>query len=102
MLRNKRRFDISLHHSLNDQTGMCINFNSMMVLIFILRYTITLMRKMGLASKLPLDHHVYLHKFTGVLIFVQAWLHTIAHLINFGKYCWNSSTVKPELITTSE
>ena len=58
----------------------------MMLLFFILRYTITLMRKMGLASKLPLDHHVYLHKFTGVLIFVQAWLHTIAHLVNFGNY----------------
>ena len=64
---------------------MCLNFNSMMVLVFILRYTITLMRKLGLASKLPLDHHVYLHKFTGVLIFFQAWFHTIAHLINFGK-----------------
>jgi hypothetical protein len=63
----------------------------MMVLTFILRYTITLMRKMGLASKLPLDHHVYLHKFTGVLIFVQAWLHTIAHLINFGKMRQNAS-----------
>lgn len=64
---------------------MCLNFNSMMVVFFILRYTITLLRKMGLASKLPLDHHVYLHKFTGVLIFIQAWLHTIAHFINFGE-----------------
>ena len=56
----------------------------MMLLFFILRYTITLMRRMGLGSKLPLDHHVYLHKFAGILIVFQSWSHTIAHLINFG------------------
>jgi hypothetical protein len=33
---------------------MCLNLNSALVLVFILRYTITLMRKLGLASKLPL------------------------------------------------
>lgn len=45
----------------------------------------TFLRNMGLAHKLPLDHSIYFHKVVGWLIFGQAWLHTIAHLINFGK-----------------
>ena len=45
----------------------------------------TFLRNMGLAHKLPLDHSIYFHKVVGWLIFSQAWLHTISHLINFGK-----------------
>ena len=65
--------------------GMCLNFNSAMLLIFILRYTITIMRKIGLASTLPLDHNVYLHKFTGVLIFIQVCIlsNTLKLLLKF-------------------
>ncbi len=65
--------------------GLCLNFNSVMILIFVLRNTITLMRKMGLVNIFPLDYHVFLHKMTGILIFCQAWFHTIMHLTNFCK-----------------
>ena len=62
-----------------------MNFNSVMILVLVLRYTITILRNMGLAHVLPLDHNIYFHKVVGWIIFVQAWLHTIAHLINFGE-----------------
>lgn len=53
--------------------GLCLDFNSMVVLTLVLRHTMTLLRKLGLASILPLDHHIWLHKVTGILIFCQAW-----------------------------
>jgi hypothetical protein len=31
-----------------------------------------------------LDNNIFIHKVIGTLIFVQAWCHTIMHLINFG------------------
>jgi hypothetical protein len=64
--------------------GRCINFNSVMILVLVLRYTITILRNMGLAQVLPLDHNVYFHKVVGWLLFGLSWLHTIMHLINFG------------------
>ena len=38
---------------------------------------------MGLVHMLPLDHHIFLHKMTGMVIFCQAWFHTIMHLCNY-------------------
>ena len=55
-----------------------------MVLVLMLRYSLTRIRNLGLSTILPLDHHVYLHKLTGVVILVLAWIHTLSHLINFG------------------
>ena len=66
-------------------SGRAILFNTVVSLIFVLRYLMTFLRNMGLAHKLPLDHSIYFHKVVGWLIFSQAWLHTIAHLINFGE-----------------
>ena len=57
----------------------------MLILILVLRYTITVMRELGIGSVLPLDNNIYLHKVVGYLIFFQAWFHTIMHLCNFGK-----------------
>ncbi len=64
--------------------GIVLNLNSMFLLVFVLRYTITFLRKMGLIYVLPLDQHLYFHKFAGILIFVQGWFHGIMHFINFG------------------
>ena len=62
-----------------------MNFSATMVLVLMLRYTLTKLRNVGLSAILPLDHHVYLHKLTGVVILVYAWVHTLMHLINFGE-----------------
>eukprot|EP00090_Calanus_glacialis_P005272 TRINITY_DN14088_c0_g1_i1.p1 TRINITY_DN14088_c0_g1~~TRINITY_DN14088_c0_g1_i1.p1 ORF type:complete len:1071 (+),score=285.92 TRINITY_DN14088_c0_g1_i1:327-3215(+) len=64
--------------------GRTLLFNSVLILCLVLRYTITLLRNMGLASILPLDNNIYFHKLTGRLIFVQAWIHALMHFINFG------------------
>lgn len=63
--------------------GRCLNFNSMIILVLVLRYTITKLRELGLSNALPLDHNIYLHKMVGYLIFLQSWFHTIMHLVNF-------------------
>ena len=57
----------------------------MLILILVLRYTITVMRELGLGSILPLDNNIYLHKVLGYLIFIQATVHTVMHLCNFCK-----------------
>ena len=66
-------------------SGRAILFNTVVSLVLVLRYLMTFLRNMGLAHKLPLDHNIYFHKVVGWIIFVQAWLHTISHLINFGE-----------------
>jgi len=64
--------------------GRTLLFNSVLVLVLVLRYSITILRNLGLASILPLDNNIYFHKLVGRIIFAQAWIHTIMHLINFG------------------
>ena len=63
--------------------GKALIFNSALVLVLVLRKTITSMARIGMSGILPLEHHIYVHKVTGILIFFQATVHTIAHLCNF-------------------
>ena len=65
-------------------TGRCLNFSTTVVLVLMLRTVLTKLRGWGLSLILPLDHHVWLHKLTGVVIFGLAWAHTLMHLLNFG------------------
>ena len=66
-------------------TGRTLLFNSVLILVLVLRYTITMLRDLGLASVLPLDNNIYFHKLVGRLLFVQAWIHAVMHFINFGQ-----------------
>jgi len=63
--------------------GRVLLFNTVLVLSLVLRNTITILRRFGLATILPLDHNIYLHKLVGFLIFFQSLLHTACHLCNF-------------------
>ncbi|XP_055700750.1 NADPH oxidase 5 [Phlebotomus papatasi] len=63
--------------------GQCLNFNCAWVLVLMLRHTITFLRTRGFGALIPLDHHIYLHKLTGVLIAGFSLVHTIMHLFNF-------------------
>ena len=65
--------------------GRCLNFSSMMVIVLVLRFTITKCRNLGLSAILPLDHNIFLHKLTGCTIFGLAWFHAIMHICNFCK-----------------
>ena len=66
--------------------GRCLLFNSIMILIVVLRYTITALRNLGLSKVLPLDHNIYIHKYIGSIIFIQAWVHAIMHFINLNRF----------------
>ena len=66
--------------------GKTLLFNSVLILVLVLRYTLTTFRGLGLSSILPLDHNIYIHKVVGFIILFQAWLHTIMHLINLGQF----------------
>ena len=71
-------------YMLSRANGRTLLFNSIMIIICVLRYSITKLRDLGLSKILPLDNNIYIHKVIGILIFIQAWTHTIMHLINFG------------------
>lgn len=68
---------------LSRANGRVLLYNSSLILILILRNTITIMRQLGMATVFPLDNNIYLHKVVGYMIFIQAWIHTIMHLCNF-------------------
>jgi len=62
---------------------MCLNFNTVLILTFILRHFITMLRRLGLSKVLPLDHNISLHKLTGKIILFFSLAHTLGHLLNF-------------------
>lgn len=60
-----------------------IYLQNSIILILILRKSISFLRSNGFAHYLPLDHYVYFHKMTGWSIAFFSIVHTLAHLINF-------------------
>ena len=64
--------------------GKALLFNGTLILVLVLRKAITALTRFGFAKILPLDNNIYLHKVVGIIIFVQAMLHTFCHLLNFG------------------
>lgn len=66
--------------------GQCLNFDCMWVLVLMLRRCITFLRTRGFGLILPLDQHIYLHKVTGMIIFIFSVVHTVMHLLNFSEY----------------
>ena len=77
-------FKPNLFYVISRACGRVLLFNSTLLLIFVLRYTMTTLRNMGLAACLPLDHNIAFHKKLGMVIFILSWIHTIMHLLNFG------------------
>lgn len=65
-----------------------------------LRHTLTFLRTRGFGAVLPIDHHIYLHKITGMLIAAYSLFHTIMHLINFSK-CPHLNELLEQLVCTS-
>ena len=65
-----------------------------------LRLSVTKLREKGLNYLLPLDKHVSFHALTGKLIGVYSLIHTVAHLVNLGKY-WSLQSYPYSIISTS-
>ncbi|XP_055379430.1 uncharacterized protein LOC129610760 isoform X2 [Condylostylus longicornis] len=77
--------------------GQCLNFNSAWVLVLMLRHSLTFLRSKGLGSYLPLDHSIYLHKITGIVICFFSLVHTIAHLLNFNLVIVNDNEYRNDV-----
>ncbi|XP_021932014.1 NADPH oxidase 5 isoform X2 [Zootermopsis nevadensis] len=82
--------------------GQCLNFNCMFILVLMLRQCITFLRTHGFSMILPLDQHIYFHKLTGVVIFVQSIVHTVMHLLNFSVVVVNHPVVNKDNYTVTE
>lgn len=67
--------------------GQCLNFNPVLVMILMMRRGLTWLRSTRIAVLLPLDQHIELHKLAGYAITFFGLLHTLAHLVNFSKWC---------------
>lgn len=67
-----------------------------------LRQCITFLRTRGFTAFLPLDHHIYLHKFCGVLISGLSLFHTIMHLFNFSIMVVNDPVVNAKNYTLNQ
>ena len=65
--------------------GFCLDIDNIFLVLMILRWTITKLRCLGLGSYMPLDNNIYLHKVVACFVFLHASIHTLAHLLNFGK-----------------
>ena len=75
-------FTPNIFYVLSRACGRTLLFNSVLVLVLVLRTSITHLRQLGLSSFLPLDNNIYFHKIVGVLIFLQSLLHSTMHLAN--------------------
>ena len=65
--------------------GSVLNYVCAIIVVFMLRRTLTWLRNTFLGPYLPIDDSIPIHKFVGYCIFFFSILHTIMHLINIGK-----------------
>jgi len=65
--------------------GICLNFTTSLILLFVLRRCITFLRSHGFSSFLPLDQNIYFHKVVGYCILAFSLIHILAHGLNYGE-----------------
>jgi len=82
------------HNLIDLKSGQTLNFNCSFVVVLMLRNCITWLRRLGFASILPLDNHVYLHKVCGISIVFFSVLHTVMHLINIRTFSRDTFLVR--------
>ncbi|KAI7692791.1 hypothetical protein SSS_10412 [Sarcoptes scabiei] len=75
--------DTTIALALARASAIAIYWQSGLIIVLILRKSISSIRSFGLARYLPLDHYVYFHKLTGWSIAFFSLVHTVAHLYNF-------------------
>lgn len=83
--RYRQYADTTVALALARASAIAIYWQSGLIMVLILRKSISFIRSFGLARYFPLDHYVYFHKVTGWSIAFFSLLHTLAHLYNFAK-----------------
>ena len=76
-------FTPNLFYMVSRAAGKNILFLSIIIIVFVLRHSITFLRNKGLGRYLPLDNNIYIHKIIGVLIFLLGMIHSLCHFSNF-------------------
>lgn len=62
--------------------GLPLNFNCMLILMLMMRKSLTYLRLTFWNNFLPLDHNILFHKRVGIIIFILSIIHTGAHIGN--------------------
>src|SRR6266581_102688 len=65
--------------------GASLNFNGALILVPMLRHTITWVRKTFLRHYIPLDHNIAFHKLIAHVMLVLSIVHSAAHVLNYSK-----------------
>lgn len=65
--------------------GLCLDFDTVTVIVLMLRKTLTWLRGTSLGPYLPLDQHINLHKVVAYVILMLAIGHTTAHCVNISE-----------------
>ncbi|MBI1890502.1 MAG: ferric reductase-like transmembrane domain-containing protein [Burkholderiales bacterium] len=63
--------------------GACLNFNGALILVPMLRHTLTWLRRTDVRHFVPLDQNIAFHKLVGLTMFALSIVHTVAHLFNY-------------------
>lgn len=64
---------------------MNLNFQCALLLVLMLRKTLTCIRNSAMGRYLPLDESLYAHKVVGVVSLVFVFGHWIFHMLHFGE-----------------
>lgn len=63
--------------------GACLNLNGALILLPMLRHTLTWLKATRLRHVIPLDQNIAFHRLIGLVMFALSMVHTIAHLLNY-------------------
>ena len=75
--------DRSLFVQFARSAGQCLNFTCSLMLVFMLRKCLTIMRCYGWGNYLPLNDSILYHKLVGYLILFYSSIHIIGHCLNY-------------------
>ncbi len=79
--------------------GACLNLNGALVLVPMLRHTLTWVRRQRWGHLLPVDEGIEIHRLVGEVMFVLAIVHTLAHVGNLVLYLDADAWTKPANVT---
>ncbi|CAF1235032.1 unnamed protein product, partial [Didymodactylos carnosus] len=64
-------------------SAILLSFNAILMIILMLKRTITLVRSSYLRYVLPVGYHIDFHRWIGRYILVLAFIHALSHMIDF-------------------
>lgn len=72
----------SLYVQIARGCGACLNFNAALIVVPMLRHTLTWIRRSALGRVVPVDDAVGIHALIGEMVVLFAIVHSVAHVLN--------------------